>query len=60
MIALAGVDKFNGNCNHCVKKGRKENNCWSKHPKKCPSGNSKIKYNFCNKIGHKKSDCWSK
>ena len=26
-IVLAEVDKFNGNCNHCGKKGRKEIDC---------------------------------
>ena len=52
-IALAKVDKFSRNCNHCGKKYHKEIECWSRHPKKRPSGNGRIKCNFCDKMGHK-------
>src|SRR5271169_6027012 len=28
--------KFNGNCNHCSKRGHKEDQCWIKHPELKP------------------------
>ena len=55
-VTLAEVGEFNGNCNHCDKKGHKEIDCWSKCAEKRPSGNGRIKCNFCNKMYYKESD----